>query len=134
MKLSTKGRYGLRALADLAANSKGEPVPLSQIARRQNISERYLEYMFGMLRRSGIVRSVKGQGGGYVLMRAADELSVGEILRALEGDLSIIEPDFTASSGLKKSIEKNVWDVVTKRLEDIYSNVTLANLIDREIS
>lgn len=134
MKLSTKGRYGLRALADLAMHSNGSPEPLARIARRQNISERYLEYMFGMLRRSGIVRSVKGQGGGYILMRAPEELSVGEVLRVLEGDLSIIEPDIIPPRGLKCCIEKNVWDEVTKRIEAVYSNVTLANLIDREIS
>lgn len=134
MKLSTKGRYGLRAMADIAAQSGTQPVSLSSIAQRQRISEGYLESMFGSLRRSGLVRSVKGAGGGYVLMRAANELSVGEVLRALEGDLSIVEPDEAEPGSLRACIAQNVWNKVSQRIEDVVESVTLQDLIDSKKS
>ena len=86
MKLSTKGRYGLRALIDLAVYSGQEAVSIQSIAKRQNISDRYLEQLMGKLRRAGLVVSIRGAGGGYRLARPAGEISVGEVLRALEGN------------------------------------------------
>ena len=85
MKLSTKGRYGLRALADLAANAQDGPVSLSETSGRQKISLNYLEQIFGKLSRAGIVTGVKGAGGGYKLARDMDQITAGEVLRALEG-------------------------------------------------
>ena len=84
MKLSTKGRYGLRALIDLAQNSTEEPVSITSIAERQEISERYLEQLMSKLKKSGIVKSIRGAAGGYILARPMEEISVGDILRALE--------------------------------------------------
>ena len=91
MKLSTKGRYGLRALIDLAVHSEREPVSISSISARQNISERYLEQLVGKLKRAGIVKSVRGVQGGYQLAKEAEDISVGEVLRALEGSLEAVE-------------------------------------------
>lgn len=133
MKLSTKGRYGLRAMADLAAQLGCEPVSLSSIAQRQRISEGYLESMFGSLRRSGLVRSIKGAGGGYVLMREASEISVGEVLRALEGNLHIVEPEDAEPGSLRACIAQNVWNKVSQRIENVVNSVTLQNLIDSKI-
>ena len=133
MKLSTKGRYGLRAMADLAAQPGYEPVSLSSIAQRQRISEGYLESMFGSLRRSGLVRSIKGAGGGYVLMREAREISVGEVLRALEGDLHIVEPDDAEPGSLRACIAHNVWNKVSQCIENVVSSVTLQDLIESKI-
>ena len=76
MKVSTKGRYGLRAMVDMAANSKEGPTSLVQTAKRQNISLNYLEQVFGILRKAGIVVSVKGAGGGYKLSRSAADITV----------------------------------------------------------
>lgn len=84
MKISTKGRYGLRAMLDLALNSLGDHVALSNIAERQDISVSYLEQMFSVLRKAGLLKSVKGAQGGYVLADRPSQIKVGTILRALE--------------------------------------------------
>ena len=84
VKLSTKGRYGLRAMIDLARYSEEEPVSISSIAARQDISERYLEQLMGLLKKAGLVQSIRGATGGYILTRSAGEISVGDVLRALE--------------------------------------------------
>ena len=102
MKLSTKGRYGLRAMIDLARYSEKEPVSISSIAARQDISERYLEQLVGLLKKAGLVCSIRGAAGGYILARGACEISVGDVLRALEGALS--------RSNARRSIPKrDVW-------------------------
>lgn len=91
LKLSTKGRYGLRAFIDLAVCGEGQPVSLASIAQRQEISVSYLEQLMAKLRKAGLVESVRGVNGGYSLARPADEISVGDVLRALEGDLAPVE-------------------------------------------
>ena len=91
MKLSTKGRYGLRALIDLAVYSEDETVSIASIAARQNISESYLEQLIAKLRKAGLVTSIRGAGGGYKLAKPAEDISVGDILRALEGSLDPVE-------------------------------------------
>ena len=87
MKLSTKGRYGLRALIDLAQYSKDAPVSIMSISSRQELSERYLEQLMSMLKKAGLMKSIRGAAGGYILAKPADEISVGDVLRALEGSL-----------------------------------------------
>jgi Rrf2 family transcriptional regulator, cysteine metabolism repressor len=91
MKLSTNSRYGLRAMADLAANYTGAPVSLAEIAERQHVSLNYLEQAFAALRRAGLVRSAKGAQGGYAPAGDPKNVTVAAILRVLEGDLSIID-------------------------------------------
>ena len=88
MKISTKGRYALRLMLDLALHSHGTAVPLRDVARRQEISDKYLEQIVTQLSRAGLVRSVRGAGGGYLLTREPDAYTVGEILRVLEGNLA----------------------------------------------
>ena len=90
MKLSTKGRYGLRALIDLALYSEKEAASIASISARQQISESYLEQLIAKLRKAGLVKSVRGAGGGYMLAKPASEISVGDILRALEGNLDAV--------------------------------------------
>ena len=90
MKLSTKGRYGLRALVDLAVHGEEAPVSIQSIAVRQNISERYLEQLMGAMKKANLVTSTRGAQGGYRLARPAREISVGDVLRALEGDLRAV--------------------------------------------
>jgi Rrf2 family protein len=131
MKLSTRGRYGLRAMADLAIHADGSPVTLAEIAQRQNISSGYLESIFSMLKKAALVRSVKGAGGGYLLARPAADIRVGEVLGALEGDLSIIEPESAAqTSRLNACIKAHVWDTVSTRIRGVVDGVTLQQLID----
>ena len=91
MKLSTKGRYGLSAMIDLAVYSENEAVSLNSIAERQHISEGYLEQLMAKLKKAGLVTSIRGASGGYGLARPAAEVSVGDILRALEGSLKAVE-------------------------------------------
>ena len=91
MKISTKGRYGLRAMADLAINSTKGHIDLKNISIRQQISKSYLEQLFSALKKSNLVKSIKGPQGGYLLAKSVSEITVGDILRALEGNLSVID-------------------------------------------
>ena len=130
MKLSTKGKYGLRAFIDLAVWGETEPVSLTSIAARQNISQNYLEQLMAKLKKSGLVESVRGVNGGYRLSRPADTISVGEVLRALEGDLlpvecAALEPDKDAHcAGAGNCVTKYVWkrinDSVNQTVDSIY--------------
>ena len=116
LKLSTKGRYGLRALIDLAQYSSEAPVSITSISARQDISERYLEQLMAMLKKAGLVSSIRGAGGGYVLAKDMRELSVGDILRALEGSLEPVkcpafshEEECMAAGGC---VTKYVWQKI----------------------
>lgn len=130
MKVSTKGRYGLRALVDMAVNSKDGPISLIQTAQRQNISLNYLEQVFGMLRKAGIVLSVKGAGGGYKLARSVDDITVREILEALEGEFSIIDKTGDEEKDpVQKAIQELVWDEIDTKVNDFLEHRTLAQLV-----
>lgn len=131
MKISTKGRYGLRAIIDLALNSNGEHVSLVNIAERQDISKNYLEQVFSTLRKAGIVKSVKGAQGGYELAKGLSEITAGEILRALEGSLSVVNPsNENESNKIEKCIKKNVWDKIDESVNTVVDNTTLEDLIN----
>jgi len=133
LKVSTKGRYGLRALADLAVNSKGDPVSVASIAERQHISSNYLESIFSTLKKAGVIKSIKGVNGGYVLREDAQDIGIGDILRILEGDLSIIDSegddDELDDGSLKLCIEHSVWDVVSNRIDQVVNSMTLEDII-----
>lgn len=91
MKLSTRGRYGIHAMYDLACNYKSGPQPIKAIAERQTIPEAYLEQLFAVLKREKLVNSVRGAQGGYTLSRAPEEITVGDVLRTLEGGLNLVD-------------------------------------------
>jgi Rrf2 family cysteine metabolism transcriptional repressor len=136
MKLSTKGRYGLRAMLDLAINSSGDHVSLYSIAERQNISENYLEQVFSTLRKSGLINSVKGAQGGYVLAVPSSKIRVGTILRALEGDLSIADEDVEGASPddtLKKCVKLSVWDKLNESINQVVDSITLEDLVNEYV-
>lgn len=128
MRISTKGRYGLRALVDLAVSTVDTPVPLADIAGRQKISLNYLEQVFGQLRRAGIVRSIKGAGGGYRLTREAGQITVKEILEALEGPFSIADPSESTPDPLQRAIRKLVWDEIDRTVNSFLTRTTLEML------
>lgn len=131
MKISTKGRYGLRALVDMAANTNGEPVSLTQTAGRQNLSLNYLEQVFGTLRKAGIVASVKGAGGGYMLAKDASEITVKEILEALEGEFSIVNRiTDECEDEVEAAIRELVWDEIDRRVNELFQECTLGRLVD----
>ncbi|NLM10462.1 MAG: Rrf2 family transcriptional regulator [Clostridiaceae bacterium] len=129
MKISTKGRYGLRAMVDLAVFSGGEHVSLSSIAERQMISVNYLEQVFSVLRKAGLVRSIKGAQGGYTLTDEPSNIYVGSILRVLEGELSVIEFDNSECRNMIQACLKDmVWDRMNECLNEMVDSITLEDL------
>lgn len=130
MKLSKKSRYGLRALIDLAVNSKDGHVALNSIALRNNISAQYLEQVFASLRRAGIVRSVKGPQGGYLLNYEANQITVADILEALEGGYRLEEEESSQldNHGISSAIQVLLIDAVNEQLTDLLTKLTLADL------
>ena len=134
MKLSTKGRYGLRAMLDLAINSVDEHVSLNSIAERQSISENYLEQVFSILRKAGLVKSVKGAQGGYVLADSPSKIKIGTVLRAMEGSLSIIDADTDERSlkqnGVEYCIKAKVWDKINQSIDNVVDSITLEDMVN----
>ncbi|CUH92188.1 RrF2 family transcriptional regulator [Herbinix luporum] len=131
MKVSTKGRYGLRAMIDLALYSKNELVPLISIAQRQDISKSYLEQVFSALRKAGLVKSIKGAQGGYELAKDAKEITVGMILRALEGDLSVVPmEDEVVSNRIESYIRDNIWNEIDERVFSFIDGLTLKDITE----
>lgn len=133
MKLSTKGRYGLRAMIDVAVFSEQEAVSLNSIAERQHISEGYLEQLMAKLKKAGIVTSTRGAMGGYQLARSPEEISVGDILRALEGSLNAVE-----CAGLENRescqesdfcVTKYVWKRMNESITRTVDEMKLSDLV-----
>ena len=130
MKLSTKGRYGLRALVDLAANEAGEAVSLAQTAKRQKLSLNYVEQVFGMLRRAGIVVGVKGSNGGFRLARSMDDITVKEILEALEGKFSIADgAGEDTQDPVQNALRDLLWDEIDRKINQFLREKTLGSLV-----
>ncbi|MGN1266547.1 MAG: RrF2 family transcriptional regulator [Dorea sp.] len=133
MKLSTKGRYGLRAMIDLARYSEEEPVSISSVASRQGISERYLEQLVSLLKKSGLVKSIRGASGGYVLAKDASEISVGDVLRALEGSLEPVQcAAFYSENGCMASdgcVTKYVWKKINESINQTVDEIKLDELV-----
>ncbi len=132
MRLSTRGRYGIHAMYDLALSFDSGPQPLKSIAERQSVPEAYLEQLMAPLRRDGLVRSVRGAQGGYLLARPPSEITVGQVLRALEGDLSIIEC-LTEEDACDKSCDcptRRVWKRVRDGLNEIVDGITLNDMLE----
>jgi Rrf2 family transcriptional regulator, cysteine metabolism repressor len=135
MKLSTKGRYGTRAMLDLALHYKdGDgPVALGGIAERQNISEEYLEQIFSSLRKAALVESVRGAQGGYKLGKTADKITVGDILRVLEGSLApvdcVVENKSPVCDRYENCVITGVWLKLRDAINDAVDSVTLEDLV-----
>lgn len=133
MKLSTKGRYGLRALIDLAQYSEAEPVSISSISCRQGISERYLEQLMALLKKADLVKSIRGAGGGYVLAKETGDISVGDVLRALEGSLEPVEcAAFRAEEECEAAggcVTKYVWQKINESINQTVDKIKLDTLV-----
>ena len=138
MKLSTKGRYGLRALIDLALYSENETVSIASISARQNISESYLEQLIAKLRKAGLVTSVRGAGGGYKLALPASEISVGDILRALEGSLDAVNcpglEEESSCGGSAFCVTKYVWQKINDSINRTVDEIKLDQLVEESRS
>lgn len=134
VKLSTKGRYGLRALIDLAVHCTDEAVSIQSIAKRQNISDSYLEQLMRMLRKAEMVVSVRGASGGYRLGKPAEEISVGDILRALEGSLEAVtcpgNQEENGCEGADFCVTRYVWQKINGSITDAVDNIMLSQLVE----
>ena len=136
MYISTKGRYGTKALFELALHYGAGPLALREIAERQGLSEHYLEQLVAPLRKAGLVQSVRGAQGGYVLARDPSTITVGDILRVLEGPVSptecALENFDTARCCANPDVcpDRDVWIKVRKGIEQVVDNITLADLVE----
>lgn len=134
MKLSTKGRYGLRALIDLAQYSETEAVSIASIAARQEISVSYLEQLVAKLKKAGLVKSIRGASGGYVLAKPAEEISVGDVLRALEGNLKPVEcaglEEGRECEGADLCVTKYVWQRINDSINQTVDEILLSQLVE----
>lgn len=134
MKITTKGRYGLRALIDLAKYSEIEPVSINSIATRQGISERYLEQLMTLLKKAGLIKSIRGAGGGYVLAKEMSDISVGDVLRALEGSLEPVEcAAFSQESSCEAAggcVTKYVWQRINESINRTVNEISLKQLVE----
>jgi Rrf2 family transcriptional regulator, iron-sulfur cluster assembly transcription factor len=135
MRLSTKSRYGLRALFDIAYNAGSQPAQIQDISRRQEISPRYLEQIFQGLKKSGILKSKRGPQGGYCLAKTPEEITVRAVIEATEGDTMIVD-----CTGRRKKGECNfdgscvtqtVWEESNAKLNEFFESITLKTLCER---
>ena len=136
MKLSTKGRYAVMALVDLAAHSGGKPVSLADIAERQNISLSYLEQLFGRLRRGELVKSVRGPGGGYLLQRGTRNTRIADVVLAVDENLRATRCTPGSPLGCAKDSSRclthDLWADLSAEIDGFLQRITLATLVDRQ--
>ena len=132
MKISTKGRYGLRLMLDLALQPKDTFIPLKEIATRQELPEKYLEQIITPLSRAGFLKGARGAQGGYQLTRESKEYTVGMILRTMEGDLSVVSMidanKITGDPATSVAINK-VWEEMNLAIEKVVDSISLADLV-----
>ena len=135
MKISTKGRYALRLMADIGAHDQSGCVSLRDVAARQEISVKYLEQIAGMLTKAGFLYSERGAQGGYRLSRAPEEYTVGEILRTLEGNLAPVScadaDDVCRCSRADQCVTVEVWRDIQAAVSSVVDHLTLADLVKR---
>ena len=133
MKISTKGRYAVRVMIDLAQNGNGKCVAVRQIAERQDISEKYLEQIISSLKKAGYVKSLRGAQGGYMLAREPKTYTVGTILRLTEGSMKPVacledEPNQCSKAG--ECVTLRLWKMLDEAMESVLDKVTLQDLKD----
>ena len=132
MKISTRGRYGTRMMLDLAAHHDQGPTPLREIAKRQDLSVKYLEQLIIPLKAAGYIRSVRGARGGYTLARKPDKISIGQIIKVLEGGLSLVDcvEDPKVCEREKNCPTRDIWLRMSERLMEELSSLTLRDVLD----
>lgn len=132
VKVSTKGRYALRLMIDLAVNNTGENISIKSISERQGISVKYLEQIISMLNRAGYVKSERGSNGGYRLAKRPEEYTIGMILRLTEGSLApiaCVEDSENTCSRYASCPTVSVWKKINDAVNDVVDNITLADLV-----
>ncbi|AWU94136.1 Rrf2 family transcriptional regulator [Azospirillum ramasamyi] len=137
MRLSTKGRYAVMAMVDLAATSQGSPVALADIAERQEISLSYLEQLFAKLRKGGLVKSVRGPGGGYLLAHPADATRVSDIILAVDEPIRTTRCANGTPQGCRtnrsRCLTHDLWEELGNQIHMYLSSVTVADVVERRI-
>ncbi len=136
MKLSTRGRYGLRAVFDIAYYSGGQPVQIKSIAERQEIPVRYLEQILNRLRRAGIVNTIRGPRGGYYLGKSPSEITVADVVKAAEGPLSLVRCRESRRKDQEchrapTCVAKPIWDEASKRLTEYLASITIQDICSK---
>jgi Rrf2 family cysteine metabolism transcriptional repressor len=135
MKISTKGRYALRLMLDIAINGQDTFVPIHSISKRQEISEKYLEQIITQLSRAKLVKSARGAQGGYQLVKAPKEYTAGEILRAVEGSLApvaCLEPGHVVCARAKDCLTLDLYKEIQEAVDQIVDHTTLQDLVDKQ--
>ena len=134
MKMSTKGRYAVMAMIDIGQSDGANPVSLAEIAERQDISQEYLEQLFGKLRRAGIVTSARGPGGGYLLAKPADEIQMAEIILAVDEPLRVTRCSGDAVDGCVKGAQccaHDLWASLGRQMMYFLESVTLHDVVEK---
>jgi len=134
LTLSTRGEYGVRAMFEIAREYERGPLSIKEIARRQGVSIPYLEQLLNRLRRAGLIKSQKGPGGGYVLIKRPEEISIGIILKVLEGPVALTNclapaSDRRECSLVKKCVARLLWQSLGNKIEEFLENITLQDLL-----
>jgi Rrf2 family cysteine metabolism transcriptional repressor len=134
MKLSTKGRYGTRAMLDIALHQNEGPVPLKDIAQRQRVSLSYLEHIIAPLSSAGLIHSTRGPRGGVTLVKPAEEIKIGDVIQVLEGSVAPVDcvdnPSCCDRSGL--CVTREVWTEMKNAIDGVLGATTLKDLIERQ--
>jgi Rrf2 family protein len=135
LKLSTKGQYGVRAMFELAKNYDKGPLTIKEIAKRQGVSISYLEQLMNRLRKSELIKSRKGPGGGYIINREPAEISVGMILNSLEGPVAItqcLDPTAKGCKRVEGCVARLLWKSLGEKIEDFLDTINLDDLLKEE--
>lgn len=131
MKLSSKGRYGVRALFDIAFHNDGKPTQIREIAEREAIPARFLEQIFQDLKRAGLIGSKRGPRGGYHLARPASEISVGDVIRALEGPVAVLDDEEGRGTRAGPDATASIFRDLTVAVQRCFDQVTIADVCER---
>ncbi len=133
MKLSTRTRYGLRAIIELAENGREVPLQIKTIAGSQDISVKYLEQLMTILRSAGFVRSIRGSKGGYMLARSANQIKLSDVFDCLEGHVTTVEcvEDTHFCERAEDCVARQVWAQVQDAIKNVLQSITLQDLVDR---
>ena len=139
MKLSTKGRYGVVAMYDLALHAGQGPISLKSVAMRQQISEHYLEQLMGQLRKAGLVKSTRGAQGGYYLVKSPLDITVGDIVRVMEGPIAPVDCLLSTNPGdtdycpkASNCVTRSVWQKVGESIANVLDSITLSDLCNEK--
>ena len=135
MRLSTKGRFAVTAMIDVALRERRGPVPLSDIAVRHHISLSYLEQMFSKLRQEGLVESTRGPGGGYTLGHRADNITVADIIGAIEGSVAMhAHGSSQQDEPMVQDLTQDLWDSLNSKMEDYMQSISLRSLVLQQLA